>query len=253
MSPSRRLCRYLTAYLTGDLDEPTLEAFERHVPRCRACQEALAEVMPSWQMLVDVEPSAEDRAYAASWQKDILAHVLGTRSARRQRAELGLAWRARRDRVYQVWAYAASALAVAASFGLVVMAKSASSVQGPPANAIAQGASTPIAEVPMQAMGNGAEGRLYVFRQGKAERLVIVVEGLKPVSAPGAYSVWYVHGDVHDLAATLRVDAHGTGIAMLPYPPKQAAMVGITREPDAKDVRPRGKRVLIAKLPKAAL
>lgn len=249
MSPSRRLCRYLSAYLTGDLDEPTLEAFERHVAHCGACQRALAEVMPSWQMLLEVEPDEADYAYAESWQKDILARVLG----RSVPARAG--WRNGRapERVYQIWAYAASFAAAAASLALAVVWKSASSVQGPPADAIASAASTPIADVSMTPVGGEARGSLYVFRQGTSQRLVLVVEGLKPVSAPGAYSVWYVHGDVHDLAATLRVDPHGVGIAMLPSPPREAEMVGITREPDAKDVRPKGTRVLIAKLPRNAL
>jgi len=251
MSPSRRLCRYLTAYLTGELDEPTLEAFERHVAHCSACQRALAEVMPSWQMLLEAEPGEADRAYAESWKKDILARVLGPRP-RLQPGGRRL-WRMRPERLYRIWAYAASAAAVAASFALAVVWKSASSVQGPPADAIATAASTPIADVDMTPVGDEAHGSLYVFRQGQSQRLVIVVEGLKPVSAPGAYSVWYVHGSVHELAATLRVDPRGVGIAMLPSPPREAEMVGITREPDAKDVRPKGTRVLIAKLPRGAL
>lgn len=250
MSPSRRLCRYLSAYLTGDLDEPTLEAFERHVAHCGACQRALAEVMPSWQMLLDVEPDEADRVYAESWQKDILARVLGRDVPARAGRRNG---RVRLERVYQIWAYAASFAAAVASLALALVWKSASSPQGPPANAIASAASTPIADVAMKPVAGEAHGSLYVFRQGTSQRLVLVVEGLKPVSAPGAYSVWYVHGDVHELAATLTVDPHGVGIAMLPSPPREAEMVGITREPDAKDVRPKGTRVLIAKLPRNAL
>ncbi|WP_304458197.1 anti-sigma factor [Alicyclobacillus sendaiensis] len=249
MSPSRRMCRYLTSYLTGELDEPTLEAFERHVARCRACQVALAEISPAWEALIQAEPSEMDVKRAEGWRDEILGRIVGSRGAERHRRMR----MASRERLYRAWAYAASAVAIAASAAFVAARTEAPAAYGPPANALAALSSTPIADVAMKPMNPGARGSLYVFRQGPSQQWVVVVEGLAPVSSPGAYSVWYVHGNVHELAATLKVDRDGVGIAVLPIPPREAEMVGITREPDAKDVRPRGKRVLIARLPRSAL
>ncbi|GGA03313.1 hypothetical protein GCM10008018_56600 [Paenibacillus marchantiophytorum] len=260
-------CSYLVNYLTGDCTELERAAFERHLRTCVTCREELSDLQEVWQALPfemeevevpadlkqqvmqsiiqlpsEVENNTEERASVPELTPKMIPEQAAKIIPKMTPSQPA-------KRSYN-WVYGAVAAMV---LGLAV-GMWWNDRQNQPNLAANPGLQQPAEIVrtfqlkSFESTLPNAWGTAYVLQNGDVHNVVINVQGLKTTQGDSAYQVWFNRSGKRYNCGTLRVDEKGTGVLTYSIPVKvkdfQIDSFGITLEPDANGLQPRGKKVL---------
>lgn len=230
-------CGYLVNYLTGDCTELERAAFERHLRTCVTCREELNDLQTVWQALpfemdeVEVPPDLKQQV-----MDSIVPPQLKVIKKKKKRS-------------YR-WVYGWTA-AIVVGLAIGVWWNQGTKNAGLSAN---PGLSSP-AEITrtyqlksVESSMPGASGTAWILQNGDVHNVVVNLQGLKETEGESAYQVWFNRNGKRYNCGTLRVDDKGTGVLTYSIPVKgkdfQIDSFGVTLEPDANGLQPRGKKIL---------
>ncbi|MEH7403365.1 anti-sigma factor [Gottfriedia acidiceleris] len=93
---------------------------------------------------------------------------------------------------------------------------------------------------------NLANGNAWVYNQGDRKQIVFKLRGLATTKGTEAYQAWLIHDGKRRSAGTFHVDKNGNGFLTYVLNEKEQPFeaIGISLEPDANSIQPRGKKVL---------
>ncbi|HEY3366693.1 MAG TPA: anti-sigma factor [Symbiobacteriaceae bacterium] len=214
----------------GQLPPDEARNFQRHLVACPACRLQLAEVDATLELLALATPPVDP-------PPNLKARVVGNV------AEAAAADR-RKRRTWTLPAWGAAAAAVAIVLGSYAVLR----IDGlqERINGIQQAAPVErsIAMVGTAA-APAASGRVLVAREGGGARIALQTQGLPALEPGQAYQLWLIKDGKRTSGGVFVVDATGKGglATWLPEPAEFDAL-GITREPDAFSLQPRGQKVM---------
>lgn len=216
------------AFALGQLGDGEAAQFQRHMGACAACRLKVSEVSETMGLLAAAAPVATP---PPGLKEKVVRNVAA--EARREAAA-----RSKRRWAISAWAGAVAAVAlVLSSYALLRL------------NGLQAGAHQTAAEIVVNMVGTeeapGAGGRVMVLRQGDTTRIALQAHGLPPLQPGEAYQLWLIKDGRRTSGGVFVVDGAGKGgvTAWLPGEAQFDAL-GITREPDALGLQPRGKKVM---------
>ncbi|HYF94538.1 MAG TPA: anti-sigma factor [Symbiobacteriaceae bacterium] len=205
-------------------------AYEAHLASCLACQLKVREVADTLNLLPLAVPDATP-------PPDLKAKVL------RRVADAAKVAPARgRSRwSLPVWAAAAVVALAVASYSLMRMYGLQERLAGFEHSVQIE------RTVKMQGTEGApnATGRVVVAREGSGTRIALQAQGLPPLQAGEAYQLWLIKDGKRKSGGVFVVDATGAG-GVATWLPDQVEFdaLGITREPDALGLQPRGPKLM---------
>ncbi|WP_409344710.1 anti-sigma factor domain-containing protein [Paenibacillus sp. MBLB4367] len=256
MSTQPKPCGSLFSYFLQELSPVEADAFAAHVQECPSCREELAELRQTWEALPyameekEMPQEARERVLEAILNGEGLNEAGDVRKEQPSAASLPAYLPAPAFR-RKTLAYAAAAAVVSLMVGGLaawgwMAARGGETNQAdvrllPPAQVVKQLSLKAFDKSMPQASGTG-----WLTRQGDLEQLVLQLNGLASTTGEEAYQVWLIKEGKRYNGGTFRVDAQGRGVLTLELRESETAFeaVGITLEPDANGVQPRGRKVL---------
>lgn len=217
------------AYVFHQLSGADLSSFTEHLSACPACRLKLTEVGDTVDLLAFAVPQVSP---APDLKQKVVARV--AREAARTRP----AWRR----------FITPVASAAAVFALVLGGWSLLEVQGLRQRLSAYENVAPI-QRSVAMVGTetapGAAGRVVVRREGAGTRVELEASGLPQLEPGQAYQLWLVKDGKRTSGGVFVIDATGKGgvVTWLPGSVDFDAL-GVTREPDAYGLQPRGQKVL---------
>lgn len=238
-------------------EEPEeVPALQAHLERCARCRLTLAELQAAAELVAYATPAAVP---PAGMRERVLDHV--TRRPQSDAAPRRSRWSGRLTGWMPFGAAAAVAL-LALSTGVLgsrvqslrtqlARAEVWEHVAYEWALAAEQANKDPrVKVIPManspEAAGSG--GTVYMVPSQTGTRVVISVWGLHQPRGENVYHLWLIRDGERRSGGTFVTDADGRGGAVLNLPGVDFQQVGITLEPDARGMTPRGQKVLGASL-----
>ncbi|PGL70608.1 anti-sigma factor [Bacillus sp. AFS055030] len=93
---------------------------------------------------------------------------------------------------------------------------------------------------------NLARGDAWVYKKGSQKQIVFKLRGLETTKGTEAYQAWLIHDGKRRSAGTFHVDKNGNGFLsyVLKENDQSFEAIGISLEPDANSIQPRGKKIL---------
>jgi anti-sigma-K factor RskA len=237
----------LGAYAAGAVDAEERREIERHLPQCRECRDAAAELLRAASYLAEAVPERD--LPADLWPR---LHLMmrregepGAFASRGKRGVLvlatlvllalggGVAWEGVQIRRLQQ--------EVEATRAILLLEQNVMSRVLP---------GTTIVELRPTAAAQQARGIAVVRHEDGGSTLVLLVAGLPPVPPPSVYQAWLVKDGARTSAGVVRVGRDGVGILQYRVPQGLHGYqgLGVTREPQGPAEAPRGPRVLGASL-----
>ncbi|TBL78214.1 anti-sigma factor [Paenibacillus thalictri] len=241
-------CDQLFSYFVNDLDDHERNEFELHLSACSSCQEELAELSKTWEMLPmeldEVEPPPH-------WKAEILGEITGSHpeANMEESAEGKNIWvhTSRPGKARRAASIAAACLLIigaASWWGINQMQRleqAAERTELMPSQFVAQYDLKSFDQAHPE-----AKGKAWIAQKGATTQLVLQTSGLPALEGEQAYQVWLVKKGERSNCGTFRVDLQGNGI--MTYTLKEAGKdfdtIGITLEPDPGGTQPRGKKML---------
>jgi anti-sigma-K factor RskA len=214
----------LASLALGQLEPDAAASLQAHLNQCPACQQALAE----WTDLLGLLPLAEP---PVAPPPDLKRRILATVAEETPAA-------ANHRTTYRRW------LGLVAAVALMLGGYAALRVDGviPPVHQ-----TEPAQAVRLDGVGPGTGATAWVSfeRSQGGTRVHITAEGLPPLQPGEVYQLWAVKNGKRWACGNFTVDQNGRGegstwIAWA----VTFDTLGITREPDASGVAPRGPKVL---------
>jgi len=240
MSGRSEICGLLLEYVSGDLDAGRRAAFVAHLDECPACRKELPLISEAWELLPyaaeQLEPPQElkEAALQSAWESERSLSGAATRLFPPRRR---LRWR------FALPAAALLLVLIVALFNYGMPDESRDSASAWP-NAPAT--ITKLVRLQAEeAKDGGSFGFACIVEQGASAQLVVYVFGAKATVGDEAYHVWLLKDGARTSGGTFRVGEDGIGVLAAPMPGvlPDFDTVGITLEPDALGMAPRGSRV----------
>ncbi|MEH7176335.1 anti-sigma factor [Neobacillus vireti] len=235
----------LVAYLIGEVTKEEKNMIEDHLLTCSSCRIILEELQEAWNMI----PTKLDNVEVPADLKEAVMNSIfreekGTEETTTPKEVSSVVNKINRFQLYR-WAAALIFLAlVGATWNNLILR-----------NQLKELTNTPLfpAEViqvfnlkSADPSNNTKEGKAWLYQLGDKKQLVFQVQGLDGTKGTEAYQVWLIHKGKRSSAGVFRVDAQGNGF--LQYELKEAETafeaIGISLEPDANGIQPRGQKVL---------
>lgn len=206
-----------------------LAAFQEHLAACPACRLKLAEVSDTVDLLAFAAPQIPP-------PPDLKQKVVGRVAA--EVARTRPPWRR----------FITPVAAAAAVVALVLGGYSLLEVQGLRHRLSAYEGIAPIQRSVAMAgtdRAPGATGRVVVRREGDGTRIELQANGLPQLQPGQAYQLWLIKSGQRTSGGVFVIDATGKGgvVTWLPGGVDFEAL-GVTQEPDAYGLQPRGFKVL---------
>lgn len=234
----------IVMYVIGEITTEEKELFQKHIETCSSCREEVEHLKKPWEIipfnLNEVEPPAD--------LKDEVMNAIFPASASSKRAAGLMRLKHFFNQLQPVtYKWITTALLIALGGTLwnnVSLREQLQAVEeqpGIPAQVL-QEYSLKAADPTMAT----AKGNAWLFQQGNKKRLVFHLQGLSATQGAEAYQIWLIHDGKRKSAGVFHVDEQGNGVVTYEFneqtSPFQA--IGITLEPDANGMKPRGKKVL---------
>jgi hypothetical protein len=205
------------------------QRYQAHIAACPPCRLKLCEVAETLELLPLAVPAVEP---PPQLRAKLLERI---KSEPRQTAA------PKKRRHLPAWGAAAAAVAlIAGSYGVLRVAVV-------PIPGVQQAAAT---ERTVSLVGTQnaqtASGKVLVVRErDNTTRISLHAEGLPPLSAGEAYQLWLVKDGKRSSGGVFVIDAHGQGgCATWLTTDSDFDTLGVTREPDALGLQPRGPKVM---------
>ncbi|MDB4895159.1 MAG: hypothetical protein JWN15_1421 [Firmicutes bacterium] len=204
------------------------QRYQAHIAACPPCRLKLSEVAETLELLPFAVPAVEP-------PPQLRAKLLD-----RIKAEPRQTATPKKRRHLPAWGAAAAAVAlIAGSYGVLRVA-------GVAIPGVQQAAATE-RSVSLVGTQNAqtASGKVLVARERNGTRISLHAEGLPPLSAGEAYQLWLVKDGKRTSGGVFVIDAHGQGgCATWLTTATDFDTLGVTREPDALGLQPRGPKVM---------
>jgi hypothetical protein len=238
------------AYALDAIDGPERDTFERHMRRCRACDNevrGLAETATSLAMIAAEPPPSglRSRVLAATAVTRQLPPVPTADAAGQSR---------RPRRVATPWipwlatGIAIACLAIAVGFGVVgVSDQHRLSVLQAQSRAVAAVLAAPDARIASQSTSRGGTATVVVSRSENA--VVVSTSGLPPLPASRVYQLWLIGPPRTRSAGLLPAASAGRTALVLATGLRAGDQVGMTVEPAGGTSKPTTKPILLMSLP----
>jgi anti-sigma-K factor RskA len=234
----------IVPYVIGEMNSDDKCFFEQHLQTCRCCREEVELLKETWQMIPyhvqEVEPPADLKA-------EVMNSIFGPDT---QAAHTPLSKTTTRRINWKRWfqpklVSAVLLVALAASLWQnYLLREQLNDIR-------AQWAvpSTFLREYNLKSFDPtlaNAKGSAWLFQQGEKKTLVFHVEGLPSTQGTQAYQVWLIRDGQRRSAGVFHVNATGNGVLACELSDQTDLFqaIGITLEPDANGLKPRGKKVL---------
>ncbi|NQX66617.1 anti-sigma factor [Paenibacillus alba] len=247
-------CSYLINYLTGDCTELERAAFERHLRTCVTCREELSELQEVWQALpFEMEEVEVPLDLKQQVMQSIIQSPSEDQNSEAEDDEFNMQNKPmpiqKATRSYK-WVYgvvAAMILGLAVGIWWNEQQRNTINLANPGLQQPAEIVHTFQLKSVESSMPS-AWGTAYVLQNGDTHNVVINLQGLKETQGDWTYQVWFNRSGKRYNCGTLRVDEKGTGVLTYSIPVKvkdfQIDSFGVTLEPDANGLQPRGKKIL---------
>jgi hypothetical protein len=242
----KALCDGFVDYMTGEAPEVDRKRFERHLATCTACREDASEWRFVWEQLAEdataMEPPADLKA-------EVMDAVFADPpfEAKRQVTDRS---RSRIRKTVRWMAFCAAAVLVFLAGSWWQQSESATRQA---AGQIGVQPSQIEKLYPLEAVtesgkfkpGGHAYGVACFIRSNGDQQLVVYVFGSPKTVGSEAYQVWLTKDGNRRSAGTFTVGSSGIGLLTLPWEEKALVFdsVGVTLEPDAGSMEPRGPKV----------
>jgi len=248
MTMSQDSCDTLLPYFLKELSAKEAEAFEAHLAHCADCREQLQELRQVWQALPYEMEEAELPDELKTQMFSRIQEELALEAEEEQpiplphqsvNAPQRLSWY--RKPLLTAAAVLAAVIGAAVWMNAKPVSGPASAVVEPPASAKAQF----VLKAYDPSMPS-AGGTAWIEQKGGTEQLVLKMNGLQDVTGEQAYQLWVIKDGKRYNGGTFRTDTGGNAVLTCDLQPVQGTFeaLGITLEPDAQGVQPRGKKVL---------
>lgn len=217
------------AFAFVQLSGSELASFQEHLTACPACRLKLAEVGETVDLLAFAAPQVNPPA-------DLKQKVV--RGVAQEAGRNRPAWR----RLFYPAAAAAAVLALAiGGYSLNEVQMLRHQLAAYQRMAPVQGSWSLIGTE----SAPGAAGRVVVSQEGDGTRIELQAGGLPPLEPGQAYQLWLIKDGKRTSGGVFVIDATGQGgvVTWLPGNLTFDAL-GVTREPDAFGLQPRGVKVL---------
>lgn len=204
--------------------ESTLKA---HLAICSACRLKLSEIMDTVDQLGLTAPAVTP---PAGLREQVIQRVVAEAAQSRRR----------RLRIAPSWAAAAAAVAIAlGSYSVLQVEGLRERIAG-----FVQTA-RPEQTVALQGVASPASARVVFAQEGGGMRITLEGQGLAPLAPGEVYQLWLIKNGQRTSGGVFVVDAVGKG-GMSTWLPGEAPFdaLGVTHEPDAFGVQPRGPKVM---------
>lgn len=248
MTMSQDSCDTLLPYFLKELSAKEAEAFETHLAHCAACREQLQELQQVWQALPYEMEETELPDEVKTQMFNRIQEELSLEAEVEQPAPVAYqpANAPRRLPWYRRPLMPAAAVLLAVIGAAVWM--DAKSDNGPDSAAVEPPASAK-AQYVLKAYDPSmpsARGTAWIEQKGGTEQLVLKMNGLQDVTDDQAYQLWVIKEGKRYNGGTFRTDTEGNAVLTCDLRTVQGTFeaLGITLEPDAQGVQPRGKKVL---------
>lgn len=234
----------LVMYMVGECTAEEHKFLSKHIDDCPACRQEWNQLRHTWQSiplgLDEVEPPADLKA-------EVMTAIFADSPAPQPEKKQRQIWRRSLRQLLrpsQSWVTAALLIALCISLWdnwslrTELLADHAPAM---PAQLMQEFTLKPADAAPAMAKGSA-----WLLQQGEQKRLVFHLQGLAATQGTQAYQIWLIHDGQRTSAGVFQVDPSGSGVVTYELteqsPPFQA--IGITLEPDAGGMKPRGKKVL---------
>jgi hypothetical protein len=238
------------AYALDAVDGPERDTFERHMRRCRSCDNevrGLAETATGLAMIAAEPPPSglRSRVLAATAVTRQLPPVPATAAAGRSR---------RPRRIAAPWipwlatGIAVACLAIAVGFGVISLSDQhrLTDLQAQ-SRAVAAVLAAPDARIASQATSRGGTATVVVSRSEDA--VVVSTSGLPPLPASKVYQLWLIGPPRTRSAGLLPPASAGRTALVLATGLRSGDQVGMTVEPAGGTSQPTTKPILLMSLP----
>ncbi|MFZ5816288.1 MAG: anti-sigma factor domain-containing protein [Bacillota bacterium] len=206
-----------------------LASFQEHLAHCAACRLKLAEVEESVDLLAYAAPQV---APPPDLKQRVVRGVAAEAARRRP------AWRR----------FAAPVAAAAAVLALALGTYSTVKLRSVQDRLAAYESMAPVQRsvaLTGTEQAPAAAGRVVISREGDGTRVELQASGLPQLEPGQAYQLWLIKDGKRTSGGVFVIDATGKGglVTWLPGSVEFDAL-GVTREPDAYGLQPRGTKVL---------
>jgi hypothetical protein len=254
MTEVNNRCEQLFPFFLKELPPELSQDFVAHLADCGICKEELKELHQIWQALpFEMDELEVPEAHKARMLENIMNGIQDQAADTKERLRPVAAKPQRSEasaRMWKWWPLAAASilcLVVGAAVGWSinehgrVQPATGETATAEPAQVVGQYALKAFnPEMP------AASGNCLIKQQGQNKQLVVQVNGLGPTTGDQAYQLWIVKQGTRFNGGTFRVDEKGNGVLTHELDPVESPFetLGITLEPDALGIKPRGKKVL---------
>lgn len=255
MMESNSPCELMLPYFLKELPSEAAVAFEAHLNTCPACLEHLKELQQVWQALPYEMDEIDVPETMKSQMLDRIMDELGLEQERATEPQSGeqpmdeaenkiksIPWYWKR--------FVAAAAAIIVVAGGMTAWELTGRFGGQTSPVVSVPSQTPVGErymlKPFDPSMPTAQGTAWIERKGDAKQLVLRMNGLQDMEGEQAYQLWVIKEGKRYNGGTFRADANGNAVLTYDLQATQGSFeaLGITLEPDAHGVQPRGKKVL---------
>jgi hypothetical protein len=236
--------------MTGECSEFERAAFERHLRSCASCREELQELRLVWDTL----PFEMDELEAPADLKNEVMHAIRVLPLEKSHLKKQMILQEPKSArsYFNKYGWIAAILIGVIIGGLWsnMFFKKPVILVGGPLNQPAQVLRTFELKA-FDASMPSAKGTAWVLKHGDTNNVVVNLTGLKKTKGDWTYQVWLIHNASDNTkkrynCGTMNVDENGNGVLTYYISAKFIGFdaVGVTLEPDANGLQPRGKKVL---------
>lgn len=246
MTESNSTCELLMPYFLKELSLEAAAVFEDHLDSCQACREQLIELQQVWQALPYALDEVEVPEAMKSQMLDRIMDELGLEDdgdpLLQPKPLLPLPIEKKRVPWYR------QRYVPAAAVSIIILGAAAIWGWGSLENVVRPNAPAGQQYVlrPFDPSMPAAKGTAWIEQKGDSRKLVVKMNGLQENAGEQAYQLWVIKEGKRYNGGTFRPDTSGNAVWTYDLQAIQGSFeaLGITLEPDAQGVQPRGKKVL---------
>ena len=239
MTPARGHDRFaddIGAYLLGALEPDEARRFEKHLKRCDACREEIAQL----EVARDALPSSVEQFSPSPDLKASLMATVRAEAAERAAAPQRSPERPERSR-WRDMLLARPRLAALAATVMIVVGVAAGAVVGSLGGGDDTGGSRTLAATVDHQRNPAGKASLVVSSDSEGKGGAILrVDGMQAPEAGKVYEVWIKRGDRVRPSSLFTVGSDGSGAAAIPHRLRGADAVLVTSEPQGGSKKPTG-------------
>ncbi|MES9684157.1 hypothetical protein CN514_19420 [Bacillus sp. AFS001701] len=237
----------IVCYMLGEVTEEEKHFFEEHIINCESCRLEVQETEEAWNM---IPLNLDDVEIPSNLKAEVMNFIFPTDNSTDYH-QLETMFKTSFETIINIrkFLYVLTAAIILISFiGLIwnnlQLRKELAQVNKKTISPtdVVQVYSLKSADPRI----NSAKGNAWFYKQGDRKQIVFKLQGLETTKGTEAYQVWLIHDGKRRSAGTFHVDKNGNGFLTHVFNEKEQIFeaIGISLEPDAKGVQPRGKKVL---------